>query len=64
MGKKVNEGQVLAISGAFHLLEEKGVDINQYISPTGLKTKKLATDLRAYGFISEEQESILLAPVQ
>jgi hypothetical protein len=64
MGNQVNEGQVLAVSGAFHLLEEKGLDTKQYISSKGLKTKKLAADLRTYGLISEEQENILLASVQ
>jgi hypothetical protein len=64
MGNQVNEGQVLAVSGAFHLLEEKGVDTKQYISSKGLNIKKLAADLRAYGLISEEQENFLLTPVQ
>ena len=61
MGNKVSEGQVLAVSGAFHLLEEKGIDTSLYISPTGLKTKKLVEDLRKNGTISEDQEKSLLA---
>lgn len=63
MGNKVNDGQVLAVSGAFHLLEKKGMDTSQYISPTGLNIKKLVEDLRKNGTISDEQEKILLAAI-
>lgn len=54
--------ELKGIMGAIDLLEEQGVDVNQYINERGFDATKMLNDLRNYNFINGEELKKIKSP--